>query len=79
MAVGALAAAGTPQYAIDRISKEIAEVVKHPEVIKTFHAAVIDPASMAPRLKALRVVGAVALAHGFLKTSAIHCVAAGVR
>lgn len=46
--VGALAAAGTPQYAIDRISKEIAEVVKHPELVKTFNTAVIDPVGAGP-------------------------------
>lgn len=46
--VGVIAAAGTPQHAIDRISKEIAEVVKHPEVIKTFNAAVIDPVGAGP-------------------------------
>lgn len=46
--IGVLAAAGTPQYAIDRVSKEIAEVVKHPEVIKTFSAAVIDPVGAGP-------------------------------
>lgn len=46
--VGALAAAGTPQAAIDRISREIAEVVKMPEVIKQFHAAVIEPVGAGP-------------------------------
>lgn len=46
--VGVLAAAGTPQAAIDRISREIAEVVKMPEVVKTFHAAVIDPVGAGP-------------------------------
>lgn len=46
--IGVLGAAGTPQYAIDRISKEIAEVVKHPEVIKTFNTAVIDPVGAGP-------------------------------
>jgi tripartite-type tricarboxylate transporter receptor subunit TctC len=46
--IGVMAAAGTPQSAIDRIAKEIAEVVKHPEVVKTFHAAVIDPVGAGP-------------------------------
>ena len=41
--IGVMAAEGTPQAAITRISQEIAEVVKHPEVIKNFQAAVIDP------------------------------------
>jgi tripartite-type tricarboxylate transporter receptor subunit TctC len=48
VAIGVLAAAGTPQYAIDRISKEIAEVVKNPDLIKTFSAAVIDPVGAGP-------------------------------
>jgi len=46
--IGVMAAAGTPQSAIDRIAKEIAEVVKHPEVVKTFHSAVIDPVGAGP-------------------------------
>ncbi|MDO9433871.1 tripartite tricarboxylate transporter substrate binding protein [Hydrogenophaga sp.] len=46
--VGVLAAAGTPQAAIDRISKEIAEVVKLPEVVKTFEGAVIEPVGSTP-------------------------------
>lgn len=46
--IGVMAAAGTPQYAIDRISREIAEVVKHPEVVKTFQTAVIDPVGAGP-------------------------------
>jgi tripartite-type tricarboxylate transporter receptor subunit TctC len=41
--IGVMAAAGTPQAAMARISQEIAEVVKHPEVIKNFQTAVIDP------------------------------------
>ena len=41
--IGVMAAEGTPQAAMTRISQEIAEVVKHPEVIKNFQAAVIDP------------------------------------
>ena len=48
VAVGVLAAAGTPQAAIDRISREIAEVVKMPEVVKTFHGSVIDPVGSSP-------------------------------
>ena len=46
--VGVLAAAGTPPAAIDRISHEISEIVKMPEVIKTFHAQVIDPVGGGP-------------------------------
>lgn len=46
--VGVLAAKGTPQMAIDRISKEIAEVAKMPEVIKSFHDAVIEPVGAGP-------------------------------
>jgi len=38
-----MAAANTPAQAISRIAQEIAEVVKHPEVVKTFQTAVIDP------------------------------------
>ena len=41
--IGVMAAAGTPQFAIDRISKEITEVVKNPELIKTFENLVIEP------------------------------------
>jgi tripartite-type tricarboxylate transporter receptor subunit TctC len=48
VAIGVLAAAGTPQAAIDRVSREIAEVVKMPEVLKTFHAQVIDPVGSTP-------------------------------
>jgi tripartite-type tricarboxylate transporter receptor subunit TctC len=46
--VGVLAAAGTPQAAIDRISREIAEVVKMPDVIKQFQAAVVEPVGAGP-------------------------------
>lgn len=46
--VGVLAAAGTPSIAIDRLSREIAEVVKTPKVVKFFHAAVIDPVGAGP-------------------------------
>jgi tripartite-type tricarboxylate transporter receptor subunit TctC len=48
VAIGALAAAGTPQTAIDRISREIAEVVKLPEVVKLLHTQVIDPIGSTP-------------------------------
>jgi len=47
--IGVMAAAGTPQAAISRISQEIAEVVKHPEVVKTFQTAVIDPVGAGPQ------------------------------
>ena len=47
--IGVMAAAGTPQSAIARISQEIAEVVKHPEVVKTFQTAVIDPVGAGPQ------------------------------
>ena len=43
-----MAAAGTPQAAMDRISREIAEVVKMPEVVKTLHGSVIDPIGSTP-------------------------------
>lgn len=46
--VGVLAAAGTPQFAIERISREIAEVVKMPEVVKQFHGAVVEPVGAGP-------------------------------
>lgn len=46
--VGVLAAPGTPQAAIDRISKEIAEVVKTPEIVKPFETAVIEPVGAGP-------------------------------
>ncbi len=46
--IGVLAAAGTPQAAIDRISREIAEVVKVPEIVKTFDGAVIEPIGAGP-------------------------------
>ncbi len=47
--IGVMAAAGTPQAAINRIAQEIAEVVKHPEVVKTFQTAVIDPVGSGPQ------------------------------
>ena len=43
-----MAAAGTPQAAIDRISSEIAEVVKNPEVVRVWQKAVIDPIGAGP-------------------------------
>lgn len=46
--VGVLATAGTPQAAIDRISKDIAEVVKMPEVVKTFEGSGIEPVGSTP-------------------------------
>lgn len=46
--VGVLAASGTPQNAIDRISAEIAVVVKMPEVIQTFGTAGIDAIGSGP-------------------------------
>lgn len=46
--VGVLAAAGTPQVAIDRLNREIAEAVKHPDVVKNFHTAVIEPVGAGP-------------------------------
>jgi tripartite-type tricarboxylate transporter receptor subunit TctC len=46
--IGVLAAAGTPAAAIDRISREMAEVVKNPEVVKTFHTSVIEPLGLGP-------------------------------
>lgn len=48
VAIGVMAAAGTPQYAIDRISKEIAEVVKNPDLTRKFQTAVIDPVGAGP-------------------------------
>lgn len=46
--IGVLAAAGTPQFAIDRIAREIAEVVKHPDLVKNFAVSVIDPVGAGP-------------------------------
>jgi tripartite-type tricarboxylate transporter receptor subunit TctC len=46
--VGVLAAAGTPQSAIDRISAEVAAVTRMPEVIQTFGNAGIDPLGTSP-------------------------------
>lgn len=47
--IGVMAAASTPPAAIQRISQEIAEVVKHPELIKNFQTAVIDPVGSDPQ------------------------------
>lgn len=46
--IGVMAAAATPQPAIDRIAREIAEVVKDPELVKTFETAVIEPVGAGP-------------------------------
>lgn len=46
--VGVLAAKSTPPIAIERISKEIAEVIKKPEIIATFHEAVVEPVGTGP-------------------------------
>ncbi len=46
--VGVLAAAGTPQPVIDRISREIAEVLKMPDVVRQFQAAVVEPVGAGP-------------------------------
>lgn len=46
--IGILAATGTPPYAIERISREVAEVTKQPEFIKTLQNAVIDPVGAGP-------------------------------
>jgi tripartite-type tricarboxylate transporter receptor subunit TctC len=46
--IGAMAAAGTPQAAIDRLGREIAEVVKHPEVLRVFQAQAIDAVGAGP-------------------------------
>jgi tripartite-type tricarboxylate transporter receptor subunit TctC len=40
--IGVLAATGTPQYAIDKISTEIANVAKIPEVVQLLNHAGID-------------------------------------
>lgn len=46
--IGAIAAAATPQAAIDRLAREIAEVVKHPEVIRVWDAAAIEAVGAGP-------------------------------
>ena len=47
--IGVMAAATTPPAAIQRISQEIAEVVKHPELVKNFQTAVIEPVGAGPQ------------------------------
>jgi tripartite-type tricarboxylate transporter receptor subunit TctC len=54
--IGVMAAAGTPANAIQKIRQEIAEVVKHPEMVKTFQAAVIDPVGSDPKTYAQAIV-----------------------
>jgi tripartite-type tricarboxylate transporter receptor subunit TctC len=46
--VGVLAAAGTPASAIERISLELAQIAKMPEVILTLNNAGIDPIGSSP-------------------------------
>ncbi|MES2943635.1 MAG: tripartite tricarboxylate transporter substrate-binding protein [Pseudomonadota bacterium] len=46
--VGVLAATGTPQNVIDRISSEMAAIAKMPEVITTLNNAGIDPIGSSP-------------------------------
>lgn len=46
--VGVLAATGTPASAIARISAEMAQIAKMPEVIETLHKAGIDPIGSGP-------------------------------
>jgi tripartite-type tricarboxylate transporter receptor subunit TctC len=46
--VGVLAAVGTPTVAIDRISSEMAQIAKMPEVIQTLNTAGIDPIGGSP-------------------------------
>lgn len=43
-----LAAPGTPPAAIDRLSRELAEVVKLPEVVKSLHGAAVEPIGGGP-------------------------------
>ena len=43
-----LAAPGTPAVAIDRVSRELAEVVKLPEVVKSLHGAAVEPVGGGP-------------------------------
>ena len=43
-----LAAAGTPTIAIDRISRELAEVVKLPDVVKRLYGAAVEPIGGGP-------------------------------
>jgi len=46
--VGVLAATGTPASAIERISAEMAQIAKMPEVIGTLHKAGIEPIGSGP-------------------------------
>ncbi|WP_421955866.1 Bug family tripartite tricarboxylate transporter substrate binding protein [Polaromonas sp.] len=46
--VGVLAATGTPSSAIDRISAEMAQIAKMPEVIATLNTAGIEPIGSSP-------------------------------
>lgn len=46
--VGFLAASGTPKEAIDRISQEIIQIAKLPDVMQTFSNAGIEPAGSTP-------------------------------
>ena len=46
--VGVLAATGTPQNVIERISREMAAIAKMPEVITTLNNAGIDPIGSSP-------------------------------
>ena len=46
--VGVLAATGTPASAIDRISVEMAQIAKMPEVMETLNKAGIDPIGSGP-------------------------------
>ncbi|NBY03984.1 MAG: tripartite tricarboxylate transporter substrate binding protein [Betaproteobacteria bacterium] len=43
-----LAAAGTPAIAIDRVSRELAEVVKLPDVVKRLYGAAVEPIGGGP-------------------------------
>lgn len=46
--IGVLAATGTPASAIERISAEMAQIAKMPEVIETLHKAGIEPIGSGP-------------------------------
>lgn len=46
--IGVLAATGTPASTIERISAEMAQIAKMPEVIETLHKAGIDPIGSGP-------------------------------
>lgn len=43
-----LAAPGTPAIAIDRVSRELAEVVKLPDVMRSLHGAAVEPIGGGP-------------------------------